>query len=407
MTARSLLLALVLAATGSAGCAEPTAQQDPTPAVSAVQTPPDPSEAEGARVQISGRWATVWASSELASGDRRYSVSKAFDGDPTTAWVEGVGGYGATEGAGEVARRYPVETTGGGRPGESVHVRFDDPVSFDGVALQPGFLKNARLYERNGVPTVIAVEVDGQLLGTYELPYPMGLVFEGDGASGPDPRPDGCYHAATGHYAAERLIVFRRPVRGSAMTVRLERAGLGSAHEDTPISELRPIVSGASDPVSHVVDVVRRPSESMAGADVQDLRGVYVSAYEVADYTSNPPPTVAPGDEGPLRPRVEPRLRDRTPQETYMAAAWGHLVDVGLVVELSPDGARVTGGVSDSEGDGEWAEVRPQLRIGPDGRLRQAREVVAFGAAPGCPGDLSHLSPISGARYALPSRHQP
>lgn len=44
-------------------------------------------------VIISGKKATVWASSTLQSRQTgRYSVKNAFDGDSTTAWVEGVEG---------------------------------------------------------------------------------------------------------------------------------------------------------------------------------------------------------------------------------------------------------------------------------------------------------------------------
>ena len=349
----------------------------------------------------------IWASSELASDDGRYAAAKAFDGDPATAWVEGVAGYGATDGAGGLATRYPLEATGSDRLGESVHVRFDDPEVFEGIALRPGFLKSARLYERNGVPAAVEVLVDDQAVGTYALPYPMTLVFEGVGDGRPDPREDGCYHAATGSFAAERLVVFRQPVRGTEMTIRLRQAGLGSAHEDTALSEIRPVIQGASDPAEFVVGILRRPLVSMTGADVQDLRRVSVSAHEVIDRGSRPlPPPPSPGDEGVARPRVTANMQDWTKYEAYEVESWDYLVDVGLVVEPSSAGTTVTGGVSDSEGDGEWAEVRPQLQIGTEGRLSSAREVVSFGAVPGCPGDLSRLVPISTASGARPASRQ-
>ena len=397
-----VLLAAVLA--WSFGCAEPTAQRAPGRTAAEPAGATRVAAEEGERVQISGRWATAWASSELASDDARYGAAKAFDGDPATAWVEGVEGYGVTDGAGEVAERHPLVATGGGRPGESIHVRFDEPVTFEGVALRPGFLRSGRLYERNGVPAAIEVSVDGRAIGTYKLPYPMSLVFEGEGANGSDPRPDGCYHVAVGPYAAERLVVFQRPVRGAEMAVRLGQAGLGSAHEDTAVSEVTPIIQGALGPAGRIVGIIRNPRVSMEGADVQDLRGVSVSAYEVVDGGSELPPELpSPTDEGLPRPRFAAGDRGLTAREVYEAAAWNHLVGVGLLVESSSAGTKVTGGVSDSEGDGEWAEVRPQLQIGSEGQLRSAREVVSFGGAPGCPSDVSRLAPIPTATRARPA----
>ena len=404
MSPRLLLPTLALVV-GLAGCAEPTAQDASGPGV------PEPAGATsavgrgagGTRVQISGRWATVWASSELASDDGRYAADKAFDGDPATAWVEGVSGYGAADGGGEVAARRPLETTGGGRLGESVNVRFEEPAVFEGIALQPGFLKSARLYGRNGVPTAIEVLIDGRPVGTYELPYTMSLVFEGEGVDGPDPRPDGCYHAAVGPYSAERLILFQDPVLGTEVTVRLQRAGIGSAHEDTAVAEIRPVIQSVADPAQFIVDVLRRPLVSMTGADVLDLREVSVSAHKVVHLGPGAPrPPSSPSDEGLPRPRVTADRQDWTALETYEAEAWGHLIGTGLLVETPPTGTTVTGGVSDYEGDGEWAEVRPQLQIGPEGQLRSAREVVSFGGVPGCPGDVSRLAPIS-----IASRTQP
>ncbi len=404
MITRLLLLSSALAV-GLFGCAEPTAQHAPSPtAPESASAAGD--QAAGTRVQISGRWATVWASSELASDDGRYAAARAFDGDPATAWVEGVSGYGATDGGGEVGRRRPLEAAGGGRPGERLYVRFEEPAVFEGIALQPGFLKSARLYGRNGVPTVIEVLIDGESIGTYEIPYTMSLVFEGEGEGGPDPRPDGCYHAAIGPCSAERLVVFQSPVWGTEVAVRLQQAGLGSAHEDTAISEIRPVIQSVSDPAEFIVDILRRPLVSMTGADVQDLRRVSVSAYEVVDWGSAPlPAPPSPDDEGLPRPRVTAEMQEWTKYETYEVESWKHLIDVGLVVESFSAGTTVTGGVSDSEGDGEWAEVRPQLQIGPEGRLRSAREVVSFDAVPGCPGDISRLAPIptaSGARSPTP-----
>ena len=408
-TSRVSQLVTVLVFVAAAGCAEPAtsnAARAATPVIagSAGATP----GGEGTRVRLAGRWATVWGSSELASDDGRYAAARAFDRDPTTAWVEGVGGYGAADGAGEVGTRRPLDTVGGGGSGETIHVRFDGPAVFEGVALQPGFLKSAvctrEMESRPSWKSRSTADLSGRT--NSRTPWLSFSRVRGNG--GPDPRHDGCYHAAVSPYAAERLVVFRRPVRGTEIMVRLVRAGLGRAHEDTAISEMRPVVQGAADPMDGVVNVIRRPQASIAGADVQDLRGVSVSAYEVIDWEPQPLPDLSsPTNGGLSRPRLIAGLRDRTAREAYEAATWDHFVDYGLVVESSESGTTVTGQISDSEGDGEWVEVRPQLQVGPDGRLRSAREVVTFGAAPGCPGDVSRLVPISATSRAQPSDRLP
>lgn len=76
---------------------------------------------------------SVWASSvleeNLRSGPVRYPPQKIFDGDPATAWVEGVAGLGV---------------------GEHVSFILDRPV--ESVALINGFARSERLYRLNGRP---------------------------------------------------------------------------------------------------------------------------------------------------------------------------------------------------------------------------------------------------------------
>lgn len=377
-----LLASLALAA----GCAEPSAQRNVSPTAAARGAAAPRASETGTRVRVAGREATVWASSELASSDGRYGAARAFDGDPATAWVEGVAGYGAP--AGELAFRDPAETTGQGQ--EALYLRFDTPAVIDGVALQAGFLKSGRLYERNGVPDQVEIAVDGEPLGTYTLSHSMALVFEGVSEHGrPDARPDGCYHAATGSYDAPRVVVFESSVRGREVSVRLVRAGRGSAHEDTAISELSPILAETDGLIGAVRDALRRPSASLAAADVQDLSALSVSPYAVRHQRL--PRSSSPTDVGPPRPRIRSGREGLPAIQTFVTADWPHLAGSAVLVEPSGSGAVVTGTVSDAEGDGEWVELRPQLVLSADGRVAAAREVATFGAAPGCRGDVSRL----------------
>ena len=84
-------------------------------------------------VMISGKKATVWASSTLQSKQPgRYSVKNAFDGDSTTAWVEGVEGDGA---------------------GQSITVEFLENVAVKGFLLFPGYTKSLKTLIENVIPT--------------------------------------------------------------------------------------------------------------------------------------------------------------------------------------------------------------------------------------------------------------
>jgi hypothetical protein len=69
-------------------------------------------------VVIQGLKATAWASSVLEEKSGRYAVFNAFDGDTTTAWVEGEAGSGE---------------------GAYLTIEFPDKTTIDGFTLRPGF----------------------------------------------------------------------------------------------------------------------------------------------------------------------------------------------------------------------------------------------------------------------------
>lgn len=102
-------------------------------------------------VIISGKKASVWASSTLQSKQPgRYSVKNVFDGDSTTAWVEGVEGDGR---------------------GESITVEFLENVTVKGFLLFPGYTKSLKTLIENVIPTGIRIVVDGKPFSNYEIFY--------------------------------------------------------------------------------------------------------------------------------------------------------------------------------------------------------------------------------------------
>lgn len=76
--------------------------------------------------QLSDIGATAKSSSSLGA---KYAASAALDGDPATAWCEGVNGSGV---------------------GEWIEVAFAEPVDLDIVDILGGFFKSAELLAANG-----------------------------------------------------------------------------------------------------------------------------------------------------------------------------------------------------------------------------------------------------------------
>ena len=371
------------------GCAEPSAQRP--------STTPDADGGgagrSGQRVQIGGEWATVWASSELDSPDGRYAAEKAFDGDPATAWVEGVDGLGD-----------PATSD----TAESVVVEFDREVEVEGFLIWPGYPKSEGLYERNAVPAEVEVGLDKTPPTTYRLPLSTSIVFEGIGPDGPDPRPEGCYHVGDTSYRAPRAVLFRHPQRLRRMTLRLVDVLAGTRHADTAVAEWRPVLSTEGSSGGGAVDALlalrtlratSERSDAFGTAAVKDLTHIGVTPGGLidlgrpltADTVSLDRPVLGP-TVTEARVRLSERLSGASPAETYAAATEGAFVGVPLLLLPGDTTTSVVGAVTMTVGDGEWAEVRPVVVVGRGGRFVGAREVALLGGAPGCHESLETLS---------------
>ena len=385
----STRLLLAAAFTLGAGCAEPSAQR-----TASTEGPGQDVDGtvRGQRVQIGGEWATVWASSELDSPDGRYAAERAFDGDPYTAWVEGVDGLGD-------------RATSGGA--ESLVVEFDRDVEVEGFLIWPGYPKSEGLYERNAVPAEVEVGIDDAPPAAFRLPLSTSIVFEGRGPRGPDPRPEGCYHVADFSYRSPRAVLFERPRRLRRLTLSLTESSAGVRHADTAIAEWRPVLSAEQASVRPPVDALlalramRSESsrlDALGVASVQDLTHVGVAPGGLIDFGRPVHRDQMYLDQSAFGPTaVEARvgLSKRRPgaslSETYSSATEGAFVGVPLLILEEEAVASVLGAVTMTVGDGEWAEVRPLLVVGRGGRFVRASEVALLGAVPDCPSSLETL----------------
>ncbi|GEM_PF-2373576 len=157
-------------------------------------------------VIISGKKAKVWASSTLQSKQPgRYSVKNVFDGDSTTAWVEGVEGDGT---------------------GESITVEFLENVTVKGCLLFPGYTKSLKTLIENVIPTYIRIIVDGKPFSDYEIFY-----SEIDTSGFSDCVP------ADPINLNPRFIIFDKPIVGKLFELQITGVLPGMKYSDLAISE--------------------------------------------------------------------------------------------------------------------------------------------------------------------------
>lgn len=100
--------------------------------------------------------AEVSASSSLSD---RYSVLNLIDGDPTTAWIEGVKGFGI----GESIKLYPADSA--------------VPLVFE---IWPGYQRSESIFLRNGRPQRIRLAYVGNDPGLGDDPYFDIISYEID-----------------------------------------------------------------------------------------------------------------------------------------------------------------------------------------------------------------------------------
>lgn len=134
----------------------------------------------------------VFASSELSGGN--YAAENLIDGDFSTAWSEGIDGYGIGE---AIVYRCP-----------------GDSVWLYGFAVASGYQKSKELFEKNGMPTKFLIET-GDFTET--------VTWEED-------LEENEYRCCTYEFAV--------PVLADEITVTILDVREGTAYEDTCISEM-------------------------------------------------------------------------------------------------------------------------------------------------------------------------
>ncbi len=132
---------------------------------------------------------SVTASSALSEHNMTHSAERLIDGDPATAWVEGVSGQGT---------------------GESVTFTFDGIYKVTGLKICGGYQKDEKRYSENSRPTDIRLEFSDGSTQSVTLQDLM----------------------------QEQTVSFSAPVNTSYVTIVIESVYEGSKYEDTAISEV-------------------------------------------------------------------------------------------------------------------------------------------------------------------------
>ncbi len=131
----------------------------------------------------------VSESSYLTEDDRIYKASNAFDGDPATAWSEGISGTGE---------------------GEYIYVSLDSEYSISGFKIKNGYHKSQSLYTKNSRPKMLEVIFSDGSSEVIELDDSM----------------------------TTQKITFSEPYVSDSMEFRIKAVYSGTDYDDTLISEI-------------------------------------------------------------------------------------------------------------------------------------------------------------------------
>lgn len=145
---------------------------------------------------------SVTVSSYLESyGDKDYNADNLFDGDITTAWVEGVDGVGI---------------------GETIVIDLGEKQKVSGLAFVNGYLASCYSFNTNGKVTSVLIEFgDGSSVEQTFYPYNYSTDSK-DAVS----------------YWDTELVSLPRPIMTDKITITILGAEAGTSYEDTCISEI-------------------------------------------------------------------------------------------------------------------------------------------------------------------------
>ena len=315
-------------------------------------------QADEVEITIQGRQAWVWASSFLKSEKRpgAYQPANAFDGDPATAWVEGV-------------NEDPK--------GQYLSIEFDQEITLQGVLLLPGYTKSPQIFAANSIPAEIMITADGFPLNKYKLYYDLEVMTENSGQQR-------CAPTGARINFSPRVVLFDKPVKVKRVDLTILSSINGRQDPDLCISEWSFIIEGekatlAGRSLDQIVDLLTRvKSGALAGesqaARVDDLVAMAESAGVVGG-----------SDLMEFRDRfaaVGRQPGSPTAQVFLQACRWSFLEAPVTVYDFA-DRDYLIGAMTYQAGNDKWFEIFPAI-VMEKGRAVRFQGMTRRGGLPGC-----------------------
>jgi hypothetical protein len=336
-------------------------------------------------VILGGRRAWAWASSELEPDSGRYAVSNAFDGDVSTAWVEGAEHAGV---------------------GESLTIEFEKPVTLDGFAIRPGYVKSAKVFTANAVPRSLGIHGDNRVIGDYTVGYDIEFRYK------PELNVEGFYHTGERiNLSAVRAVVFSKPIEIRTIRLTVTKSLTGGRYADLAVTDFEPLIHGATsnlidEGVVHVLCGLRNEEDFMSylSSDVvvEDLRRKYIHSdpFEKWIFNDNPPKDYSMAEflrhgyvDYPYFSRIDKRVRSEgdSPFDQFLLYTRSSFLDsIVLIEDLNKKSTRIIGSPSFEYGESEWLELYPVIDLDEYYQVKSLVEKPRRGGAPGA----KHVVPL-------------
>lgn len=313
-------------------------------------------------VSISGREYSVCVPSELQSKvPGTYSLKNLFDGNISTAWVEGQSGIGVNE---------------------SIIISSKESEIFEGIVIFPGYTKNVTSFVNNCVPSKIEVSLDEMIIGNYTLNYRVSFSEDSE-------RESGCYPIADTINLSPKIIIFKEPAKGKKLKLTIRDVYNGKKYPDMAISELMPIVNGSIDKRFQTIienTVALRSDCAIKNSRFEDLNAKVILWDPDKGWTVT--------DTGKIKTfahnvtfykRIENSLLSNA--QLWCKIFNDQFKNQAFSVVESGKNTIVLGGVDYRNGDGEWIELYPVIRM-------SASEINFY--------ELSHIDGAPGCHDVIP-----
>jgi len=324
---------------------------------------------------VGGMKAKVCASSELLASkfSDRYSVKNAFDGDPKTAWVEGVKGDGEDE---------------------FIVVDFQKQVKLDGVILYPGYTKNAKTFTKNSVPREIEIHVNNSLYKKYQITYDLKMFIPELDDKKQGFRNMGCYHTGNKVNFSPRIIIFEEPINVNKIMLIVKKSLSGSKYHDLCMSEWTFLFSETNDSefgvpveiISILKDLRNGNSDNLninSDAFIEDLRTKYIRLDPGKGFEYHETP---PQDINSYYSRIESDVKScgDSIYDKFLKYTIFQFVNNAVVVFSKKDFYYIIGVKAISYGVSEWLEFYPTIVLDSNYTICALKELKHFDGAPGC-----------------------